>query len=73
VHSRATRGSIEADFQLESARPGTTVLLRLRHPAGKAIRSVTINGKEWHDFDVHEEWIRIPDVGGERYSIIATY
>ncbi len=73
VHSRAKSGSIEATVRLESAPAGTTVLLRLRHPEGKPIRSVTMNGKEWHDFDVHEEWIRIPNVGSESYSITATY
>ena len=73
VHSRAKIGSIEATFQLESERPGTTVLLRLRHPEGKPIRSVTVNGKEWHDFDVHEEWVQIPNIGRESYSIIASY
>jgi hypothetical protein len=73
VHSRANSGSIEATVQLESERPGTTVLLRLRHPEGKLLRSVTINGKEWHDFDAHEEWVKIPNIGRESYSIIATY
>jgi hypothetical protein len=73
VHSRAKIGSIEATFQLESEQPGTTVLLRLRHPEGKPIRSVTVNGKEWHDFDVHEEWVQIPNIGRESYSIIASY
>ncbi len=73
VHSRAKSGRIAASFQLESDGPGTTVLLRLRHPAGKPIRSVTMNGKAWHDFDVNEEWIRIPNVSRDKYSITATY
>jgi hypothetical protein len=73
VHSRAKSGSIAASFQLESDGLGTTVLLRLRRPAGKPIRSVTMNGKAWHDFDVNEEWIRIPNVGRDKYSITATY
>jgi hypothetical protein len=73
VHSRTKSGSIEATVQLENERPGTTILLRLRHPEGKPIRSVKINGKEWNDFDVYEEWVRIPNVGRESYSIIASY
>ena len=73
IQSRSNSGSIEATVQLESERSGTTVLLRLRHPEEKPLRSVTINGKVWHDFDAHEEWVKIPNVGRESYSIIATY
>ena len=73
VRSRAASGSIDASFQLSTALRGTTVLLRLRHPDARPIRSVTVNGSEWRDFDVRQEWIRIPDVGRQSYSIVASY
>jgi hypothetical protein len=73
IKSHASSGRIEATFQLESDQPGTTVLLRLRHPEGKPLRSVTINGAAWHDFDVQKEWVEIPNVNKQRYSITAMY
>jgi hypothetical protein len=73
IRSHASSGRIEATFQLENDQPETTVLLRLRHPEGKHLRSVTINGAAWHDFDVQKEWIKIPNVDNQRYSITAVY
>ncbi len=73
VRSHASSGSIGATFQLDGYQPGTTVVLRLRHPEGKLLRGVTVNGKPWRDFDAQKEWIRIPNVGGEKYSIVAAY
>lgn len=37
-----------------------TLLLRVRLPEGKAIRSVTVNGKEWERFDRRREWVVLP-------------
>jgi hypothetical protein len=73
VLSRAGSGSIEANFQLESNQPGTTILLRLRHPEGKPLRGVTVNGRAWHDFDAQKEQIKISNAGRQRYSIVASY
>jgi hypothetical protein len=73
VRSHAGSGSINATLRLDSYQAGTTVVLRLRHPLGKPLRGVTINGKPWRDFDAQKEWIRIPNVGGESYSIVALY
>jgi hypothetical protein len=73
VQSHASTGSINATVRLDSYHAGTTVVLRLRHPLGKLLRGVAVNGKPWRDFDAQEEWIRIPDVGRETYSIAAAY
>ena len=73
VRSHASSGSIDATVQLDSYLPGTTVVLRLRHPLGKPLRGVNINGKPWRDFDAQKEWIRIPDVGRKSYLIVAAY
>lgn len=73
VRSHANSGSIDASVHLDNGLQGTTVLVRLRHPEGRRLHSVTINGKEWRDFDAEQEWIRIPDAGSEQYSIVAHY
>ena len=73
VTSHADEGKIDASFQLDSSRAETTVLLRLRHPQGKVLRQVTVNGKPWKDFDAQKEWVKIPAAGREVYSIVATY
>lgn len=73
IRSHAGSGSIDASVHLDGGLPGTTILLRLRHPQDRPLRSVTVNGKEWQDFDPHEEWIRIPDAGSQQYSVVARY
>lgn len=73
VHSHVREGHIDASFQLNSRVPGTKVSFRFRHPQGKLLRSVTLNGKSWSDFDANEEWVSIPNVGNQAYSIVANY
>jgi hypothetical protein len=73
IKSHANDGKIEATVQLQGSQPHTTILLRLRHPQGAPLRSVTVNGKPWQDFDAKEEWLRISDAGQEAYSIVGAY
>ena len=73
VQSHARSGSIQASFQLDARQPVKAVLLRLRHPEGKQLREVTVNGKDWKDFDASKEWVRIPKVERRMYSIVASY
>ena len=73
IHSSTDSGTVGATFQLQDRQPGTTILLRIRHPQGKPIQHVTINDKPWQDFDSQKEWVRIPQVSQEKYSIVATY
>jgi hypothetical protein len=73
VNSHANDGRIEASFRLDAGQPGTTILLRLRHPDGKPMRQVTVNGKPWQDFDPQKEWIKVSGVGQGVYSVVATY
>jgi hypothetical protein len=73
IKSHVSEHRIDASFHLADGQPHTTVLLRLRHPAGAPMRSVTVNGKPWQDFDPKAEWVRIADAGDTTYSVIATY
>ncbi len=73
IRSSANNGRIEQLFILMDRQSGTTVLLRLRHPEGKQIRQVTVDGQPWKDFDAQKEWIRIPNASRNPYSIVASY
>ncbi|HET8549344.1 MAG TPA: hypothetical protein VFL57_15130, partial [Bryobacteraceae bacterium] len=57
--------------------PGRTrpkaLLVRLRHPDGKQLRSVTVNGASWMDFEADKEWVRIPAPESRRYVVEARY
>lgn len=73
IQSHAAAGNIQASFQLNVREQGKTILFRLRHPEGKTLRAVKLNGKPWMDFDPKKEWIRIPNVGSQPYTIFAEY
>lgn len=73
VQSFANTGRIQAMLQLDGRQSGTSILLRFRHPDGKLIRSVTVNGKPWQDFDAGKEWVRISNAGPGKYDVVATY
>lgn len=45
----------------------------LRFTDGRQIHRVTVNGKEWRDFDAQKEWIRIPNAGSSAFTIVANY
>jgi hypothetical protein len=73
VESHAATGTIHATIKL-AGRPGLqTLLVRLRHPEGKHIRSVLLNGSNWSDIDRPQEYIRIPNPKPNTYTIEAHY
>ena len=71
IESRAASGRIRATVEL-AGKPAT-VLVRLRHPQGKPMRGVTVNGRAWNEFDVVKEWVRIPAPEPGAYVIEARY
>ena len=50
-------------IQPPTREPPRRLVLRLRHPQGKPIRAVTLNGKPHHDFDPQKECIAIQPTG----------
>jgi hypothetical protein len=72
VRSAAASGKIHASVELNAREKGASLLLRIRHPEGKPMRRVTVNGKAWTDFDVQKEWVKIPEVSG-KYEVEAEY
>jgi hypothetical protein len=73
VQSSANSGTIRAALQIGGHEPGTSVLLRIRHPLGKRMQHVTVNGKPWQDFEPEKEWVRIPNAGSASYAVVASY
>jgi hypothetical protein len=73
IDSQAASGRILADIEMPGrGRPGA-LLVRLRHPENRRIRSVTVNGRNWTDFDPAREWVRIPSPTEARYSVVVRY
>jgi hypothetical protein len=65
IVSDADNGKIAASLEVPSRRPPKTVLVRFRHPKALPIKSATVNGQAWTDFDPLKEVIRLHDVTGK--------
>jgi hypothetical protein len=61
--SRVGKGAIEMRIDPPKRNPPKTIRTRFRHPDGKPIQSVTVDGKPWRRFDPADEWI---ELGGLR-------
>lgn len=72
IESQAAAGVIHADVRLPDRRPGA-LRVRFRHPDGARMRSVTVNGREWRDFDAAGEWVRVTRPTEDRYVIAVRY
>ena len=73
IDSSASSGRITATVELSGRAYPRELLVRLRHPDRKPIRGVTVNGREWRDFDSAKEWVRIPQPSENTYRITASY
>jgi hypothetical protein len=64
IVSGLDRGAITATIAIPARKPPRTVLLRLRHPQQKPIKSVTVNGRAWGEFDPVKEVVHLHDLRG---------
>ena len=64
IVSDVEHGIISASIEVPGRTAPENLLVRFRHPEVKPIRRVTVNGKEWQDFDPVKEIIRLHDVNG---------
>jgi hypothetical protein len=64
VRSHTGKRRIEARVTPPARNPCQTVKLRFRHPEGRLMQSVRVNGKPWRDFDPAKEWIMLPGIIG---------
>lgn len=72
VRSQAARGRIEAVVIPPARDPWDRLLLRLRHPDGKPLQAVTVNGVPHREFDAARELITLRP-GPEEYRVLAVY
>lgn len=70
VRSAAASGRIEARVVPPQRHVYGAIKLRLRHPQGKAIRSVTLDGKPWQGFDAAGSWIVLPGGTAVRHLVV---
>jgi hypothetical protein len=73
VDSKAAAGGLVAQIDMPRRQTPRRLLVRFRHPQGKLIQSVTVNGASWTDFDTQKEWIVIEKPLQSHYTIIAQY
>jgi hypothetical protein len=73
IDSAANSGRIKASVAFGDARRPSALRVRLRHPSKTPLRSVTVNGVHWTDFDADKEWVLIPQPRAARYEILANY
>jgi hypothetical protein len=72
IASHVAKGEIEAVVQLPKEFTAKRIVLRLRHPEGKPIQSVTVQGKTHADFDPIRETITLAPIG-ETITVQAKY
>jgi len=73
MESQTDSNKILAQIDMPDRKHPSMLIVRLRHPLGKPIKSVTVNGLDWTDFDVQKEWVRIDKPDQRTYSIVAYY
>jgi len=60
IVSDVDHGKINATVEPPARSAPKAIVLRLRHPEGKLLRAVTVNGKRHTDFDPQRETITLP-------------
>jgi hypothetical protein len=60
IRSRLSSGSVEARVTPPTRQPAKQLKIRFRGPAGWRLRSVTLNGENWREFDPDGQWVIIP-------------
>jgi hypothetical protein len=59
ITSAVAAGHIDAEIQAPKERPAQRIVIRLRHPEGKPMQSVTVQGKPHKDFDPAKETVTL--------------
>ena len=59
ITSHLAEGFLHAQIEPPLREPPRQIVLRLRHPKGKPIQSVTLNGRRHSAFDRYEGLIRV--------------
>ena len=70
LRSQMRQDRVEAKLDLPARAAEAQVIVRLRVPEGRRIRSTVVNGKSWTQFDAQEETVTLP--AGIRGSVDVT-
>ena len=73
IASHAADDHVDVRLTPPERNPPRRILLRLRHPECKPLRSVTVNGAPHSDFDPVMEWIALPGSLTGPQEILARY
>ena len=73
IDSHAGSGEIRANIELSARKRPGVLLVRLRHPQGKPVKAVQVNGQNWTDFESKKEWVRIARPNRAKYEIISRF
>ncbi len=73
VEGLTEENRIRAEIEMPDRRHPGTLLVRFRHPTGQLMKSVTVNGKNWTDFHIAKEWVRIGEPDQRHYSVAVSY
>jgi hypothetical protein len=71
IESHVEQGFVEAEVSPPQRNRPSQVVLRLRHPEGRKMTRVELNGRDWKEFDVQRETISLPP--GERKIDLRAY
>jgi hypothetical protein len=72
IVSDVEQGKITAQIDIPARKPPQKVMLRFRHPQAKPIKSVTLNGQDWREFNAAKEEILVKGVLGKA-TVVANY
>lgn len=65
IVSSSDKGFIEATVQCPTRTPPSEIMLRVRHPEGKPMKSVQVDGRAYTGFDLEREIVWLKPNGGK--------
>ena len=73
INGESSENEIKVNIDMPDRHAPKQLLVRLRHPKGKSIKSVVVNGKKWDNFNVSKEYVSIPAPSMKKYIISVKY
>jgi len=64
IISDLANGKINASIEIPARKAAKEIVVRFRHPTTEPIKSVTVNGKDWKDFNKDKETITLKGLTG---------
>ncbi|MBP1602650.1 MAG: hypothetical protein H6Q06_2801 [Acidobacteria bacterium] len=71
--SDVANGQIRATVIPPTRNRPANIFVRFRHPAGRPMQGVTINGKPWTRYDAGKEWVVLPGSADGPQEIVVRY